>query len=398
MHVSIFLILQIPIVVSLLTLPADPTAEQIPVTGSEDPAAAPFDETILSLLRRYDIEGGAFAVSRNGKLVLSRGYGYADVSSKQPVQPGSLFRIASVSKPITAVAVMKLVEDGKLRLEDHAFDLLDLGSGADPQIRQITIRHLLTHSAGWDRGMSFDPMFHFGMAGAEDIIRQMLKRSLHFAPGRRYSYSNFGYCVLGRVIEHVTDRSYEDYVTESVLKPMGIESMRIGSREGNTAGEVHYYGGGAYNLLPDVMDAHGGWIASALDLVLFADAVQGRGGRKALLKPATLAAMIARPEPPLGRDSRRWYALGWSVVSLNGGFNISHTGAMPGTASILVSARQNYTWAAVFNRMPASLPSFLTDLDQGLWAACRKAWPPQSAKNRKRPNVDRNGDNLRPNP
>ncbi len=384
MQIPTLRILQILIILSLLSVPA---AAELPITGADNPAAAPYDELMLSLLRRYDLEGGAVAVSRNGKLLLSRGYGYADLSTKRPVQPDSLFRIASVSKPFTAVAVMKLVEDGKLRLDDHAFDLLGLGYGTDPQIRQITVRHLLTHSAGWDRGASFDPMFHFGTAGAEDIIRQMLKRPLQFTPGKRHSYSNFGYCVLGRIIERVSERSYEEYVTENVLKPMGIESMRIGSRLGDSRGEVHYYGIGAYDLLPDVMDAHGGWIASALDLVLFADAVQGRGGRSAFLKPETLAAMIARPEAPLGRDSKRWYALGWSVVALDNGFNITHTGAMPGAASILVSTRQNYSWAAVFNRMPSALPAFLVDLDQGLWAACRKAWPPESSKNPKGPIV-----------
>lgn len=347
-----------------------------PITGAANPAAAPYDEFILALMTRYDLEGGAVAVSRNGTLILSRGYGYADVSLKQPVQPGALFRIASVSKPITAVAVLKLVEEGKLKLEDHAFQLLGLGYGTDPGIREITIRHLLTHSAGWDRGATFDPMFHFGKASPEEIIRQMLKRPLVFTPGKRHSYSNFGYCVLGRVIEQVSKRSYEDYVKEEILKPMGIESMRIGRRTGDTEGEVRYYGNGAYDLLPDVMDAHGGWIASATDLVRFADVVQGRAGTKGFLQPETVAMMIARPDPPLGRDSKRWYALGWSVVSVHGGFNITHTGAMPGTVAILVSTRQNYTWAAVFNRMPAALPTFLVDLDKGLWVACKKAWPP----------------------
>jgi len=377
MQISFLRILQVPAIIFLLNLPV---LGERPITGAENPAAAPYDEFILGLMTRYGLEGGAIAVSRNGNLILSRGYGYADTSTKQPVEPGALFRIASVSKPITAVAVMKLAEEGKLRLEDHAFELLGLGYGKDPGIQKITVRHLLTHSAGWDRGRSFDPMFHFGQAGPEEIIREMLKRSLAFTPGKRHSYSNFGYCVLGRVIEHVTKRPYEDYVKEEILKPMGIQSMRIGSRAGNCAGEVHYYGNGAYKLLPDVMDAHGGWIARATDLVRFADAVQGRGGTRAFLKPETFAMMIARPAPPLGRDSIRWYALGWTVVSNGGGFNITHTGVMPGTASILVSTRHNYTWAAVFNGMPAELGSFLVDLDRGLWQACRTAWPPTDSQ------------------
>jgi len=391
MQASILRTLQILFVVSLLNFTA---ADQIPITGPENPAGAPYDALMINLLNRYGIPGGAVAVSRNGDLILSRAYGYADVSAKKAVQPDSLFRIASVSKPVTAVAVMKLVEDGKLRLEDHAFDLLTFGYGSDPRIRQITIRHLLNHSAGWDRDVSFDPMFHFGAAGAEEIIRQMLTRPLDFAPGARHAYSNFGYCVLGRVIERVTGRRYEDYVRDEILKPMKIESMRVGGRSGNAEREVHYYGSGAYNLLPDVMDAHGGWIASANDLVRFADALQARGRRPAFLKPETLATMIARPEPPLWEGSRQWYGLGWGVVPAGRSANIFHNGAMPGTASILVSTHHNYTWAAVFNQMPASLNSFMIDLDRGLWEASRTAWPPQSSARRKRPNGGRIGDNL----
>src|SRR5262249_38714238 len=159
---------------------------------------------------------------------------------REPVRPRSLFRIASVSKPITSAAVLQLVEQGKLGLDDRVVDLLDVRHNgdpiapADPRLKRVTIRHLLQHRGGWDRDKSFDPMFRsvriareFGTrppAGPELIIASMWKRPLDFDPGARSCYSNFGYCVLGRVIEKVSGISYEAYVREHILAPLGIHA------------------------------------------------------------------------------------------------------------------------------------------------------------------------------
>jgi len=370
-------ILLIPIAFLLIIHAAQTSVipgEPIATSGTASQATAPFDALMTDLLNRYEIPGGALALSRDGKPIVARGYGYADRKAKRLVQPDSLFRIASVSKPITAVAVLKLIDDNRLALDDHALDVLGMKSDADPRIADVTIRQLLLHSAGWDRAASFDPMFHFGLPRAELIIREMLKRRLDFEPGQRHAYSNFGYCVLGRIIERVSGTSYEGFVREHVLRPMQIDDMRIGGKSGNAPGEVHYYGNFAYGLMPDVMDAHGGWIASAPDLVRFADAALGRG-TAAFLKTETLAQMTARPAPPLWPDSNRWYGLGWSVVPAQSGVNLWHNGAMPGTASLLVCAYNGYTWAAVFNQMPPIRGPFMTELDRGLWEALRTAWP-----------------------
>src|SRR5262249_39849061 len=153
---------------------------------------------------------------------------------KEAVQPTSRFRIASISKPITAVAVFRLIERGKLKLDDKVFSIvkvvphLEPGKRPDPRLARITVRHCLQHTAGWDRSRGFDPM---GAAAAEqtaralgiklpvrpqDIIRYTLGRPLDFDPGTAFAYSNFGYCVLGRVIEAVSGESYARYVTREV--------------------------------------------------------------------------------------------------------------------------------------------------------------------------------------
>ena len=116
------------------------------------------------LMARWELPGGQVALAKDGRLVLNRGYGLADVDAGEPVQPTSLFRIASVSKPITAVAVLQLAAKGRLRLDDRVMDhmrltpLLAPGARPDPRWGRVTVRHCLQHTGGWDRNRSYDPI------------------------------------------------------------------------------------------------------------------------------------------------------------------------------------------------------------------------------------------------
>jgi N-acyl-D-amino-acid deacylase len=319
-------------------------------------ALNPFDRLISELMQKYEIPSAAIAVTRNGELMYTKGYGAA---------ADALFRIASVSKPVTAVAVMQLVEQRKLDLDARAFALLQLGEPADRRLDSITVRDLLQHTGGWDRDASFDPMFHREATSTGAIIRFMLRQELDFDPGAKFAYSNFGYCVLGRIIEQAGGLRYEEYVKRNVLKPLGIERMRIGARtkEERAPGEAEYFGTTAYRLRPDVMDAHGGWIASAPDLVKFAN------GLSRLLKPETIRTMTARPGIGFWKERPGWYALGWNVRPRGGGFNLSHGGAMPGTSALLVRAFDGHAWAMLFNHMPPVTSPFMSELDRGMWEA-----------------------------
>ncbi len=274
-------------------------------TGRSDPALAAIDEAMQSFIREHRLPGMSLAITHQGRLVHSRGYGYADVATRQPVEPNHLFRIASISKPITAVAILQLVEQGKLALEDHVLDVLELKPSEggeekfDKRQRLITILHLLQHRGGWDRDKSFDAMFRsvrfaqtLGIdppAKANDVIRAMQSVPLDFEPGERYAYSNYGYCLLGRVIEKLSGQSYEDYVKEHVLAPAGVTAMCVGGTrlDQRHAQEVRYYhpGEGKSVFADDLgqsipspygawyleaMDSHGGWLASAEDLARLA--------------------------------------------------------------------------------------------------------------------------------
>src|SRR5688500_17690500 len=272
-------------------------------------------------MRTYAIPGVAVAVVRYGKLFDARGFGYANVENKTPVQPDALFRIASVSKPITSAAIMKLVEEGRLDgLDDLVAPIIaDLtpapGATVDPRWEQITIRHLLNHTGGWDRTKpngGFDPMFRPEIAAAavgapapasaETVIRYMKGMPLDFTPGSKHVYSNFGYAILGRVIERLSGMPYEDYVRARVLQPVGANRTRLGKTRMRDAlaDEVKYYLPGEPGLgltLPmvpsvfpgegtvpinygayyvEAMDSHGGWVSSTVDLMRFMAGVDGR--------------------------------------------------------------------------------------------------------------------------
>jgi N-acyl-D-amino-acid deacylase len=374
----------------VLDLPAGFAQDTGPsVTGVEEARLAAFDRMMLRFLHEHHIPGAALAVSKDGRLVYARGFGVADREAKTPVRPQSLFRIASLSKPITATAVLQLVERGKLGLNDHPFAMLRLaphlekGERVDPRLRKITVEQLLHHTAGFDRDRSGDPMFRslriaraLGTpppAKPMAIVRYMMGRRLDFDPGARECYSNFGYCVLGRVIEQVSGQPYEKYVRDHVLAPLHIHDMHIGHslRDKRLPREVTYYEpgdkvravvgpigkpvpvqyGGWYL---EAMDAHGGWVASAIDLVRFADAFN-HAKPAPLVKPGMMAQMFAPPQGPVGHTKEgdpkpRYYACGWAVVRVGEHhINAFHTGSLDGTSALLVRRADGINWAVLFN-------------------------------------------------
>jgi N-acyl-D-amino-acid deacylase len=368
-----------------------------------------YDQIISDLMRKYAIPGGAVAVLRDGKLIYARGFGYADVEHKTPVQPDALFRIASVSKSITSAAIMKLVEEGKLELDDRVAPFIAHlspapGATVDPRWEQITIRQLLDHTAGWDRDKpngGFDPMFRPAIAAAavnapapasaETIIRYMKGMPLDFNPGEKFVYSNFGYAILGRVIERLSGMRYEDYVRARVLQPVGANRTRLGkTRLGEAlAGEVKYYWPGmslnaplvpsvfpGEGLVPinyggyylEAMDSHGGWVSSAIDLLRFVSGVDGRANRPDILSAELIAEMTSNGAVLCGGACQ--YAGGWLVRPTGGDATWTHGGSLPGTETILVRSYNNFSWVALFNaRYDTDPVKFENELEPALWKA-----------------------------
>ena len=379
-----------------------------------------FASVIPALMSKWNIPGGSVALARRDQIVMAHGYGLADKAGNVPVTTSSLFRLASLSKPITSAAVLKLAEAGLLDLNARVFDILTgieppLGTTVDPRLADITVLDLLRHSGGWDRTVSFDPMFRsreiaavFGTmppADAASIIRYMKGQPLDHDPATVYAYSNFGYCLLGRIIEKVTGQPYATYVTSTVLTPAGAAGMRLGRSllEDRAEGEVVYYDyDGApqafsvfstgSSLVPwpyggfaiEPMDSHGGWLASASDLLRVLLVVDGRTEKADILLPATVSAMVARPPLAEYASSATYYALGWQVRPVGADANWWHTGSLPGTSTIMVRASNGLAWVALFNSRPANADAFFNELDSELWRAVNAIteWPAAAAVGR----------------
>ncbi|MFD0662875.1 serine hydrolase domain-containing protein [Thermocatellispora tengchongensis] len=212
--------------------------------GQAPTALAGFDRLMKDFMLKRGITCGQLAIAHKGKLVFARAYTLSTPEKYVPaVTPTSLFRLASVGKHITATAILRLAQDGRLNLGDPVTKWLDLepvaGKSADPRLAKVTMWRLLQHTAGWDREVSSATTTHETVIARAlgkslplrhaDIMRYVTGYPLDFDPGTRMAYSNYGYLLLGRVIEKVTGRSYESYVRSALLTPLKIARMRVGS-------------------------------------------------------------------------------------------------------------------------------------------------------------------------
>ncbi|HYS16444.1 MAG TPA: serine hydrolase domain-containing protein [Candidatus Binatia bacterium] len=386
-------------------------------SGSALPGLEVYDELMAALLKKWDVPGAGLAVAHKDKLILVRGYGFANKERSVAVGPASLFRVASLSKTITAVAVLQLVQGGRLELDDKVLPILgDAGPRpdriTDSRVRDITVRHLLQHSGGFDRDRSGDVAFLPRAADAAQrqggplppdcptILRDTLERTLDFAPGERFAYSNIGYCILGRVVERVTGSPYEAHVREHVLAPAGVTRMQVGRTLQPAEGEVTYYdyrGAKEVKAMPglglrvapqpygafalETMDSYGGWIAAPIDYLRFILAIDGRRGA-ALLNATSLAEMNA-PALKEATGGEEWngngvyYGLGIRVRPVRNGANLFHTGSIPGTSTLAIRTADGFAWVVMFNGRPQDKNGFRADVDRGLWAAKGKVkrWP-----------------------
>jgi CubicO group peptidase (beta-lactamase class C family) len=211
-------------------------------------------------------------------------------------------------------------------------------------VEDITLDHLLTHTCGGWRNDWDDPMFRFPSMDHAQLISWTLDNvPLSHRPGEHWAYSNFGYCIVGRVIEKTTRQAYRDYVRQAVLAPCGVTDMRIAgnTRAQRAPNEVTYYDHDEDPYGPNVerMDSHGGWIATPSDLVGFLAHV-GFSGSPGLLKRGTIAAMMA-PCPVNPK-----YAKGWFVDKSG---DCWHDGGLPGTRSSMERTADGVCWAALAN-------------------------------------------------
>jgi CubicO group peptidase (beta-lactamase class C family) len=374
------------------------------MTGSpalaQEPAAPPTPDERKRMaalagvfMNAYDVPGLSIAVAVKGKSAYVEAFGLADREASEALTPQHRFRIASISKPITSVGIFTLIEAGKLRLGDYVFgpdsilgndyptpptlpSLMRADGGARSPNQQVTIEHLLTHTTGGWGNQHGDPMFlNEGMNHRQLITWTLGQVPLTAPPGDVYAYSNFGYCILGRVIEKLTGQSYEQYIKENVLKRCGIADVQIA---GNTlkdraANEVKYYsqvGGDPYRMNVARMDSHGGWIATPSDLTTFFVHVDGFKDTLQLLADDTLRIMST----PSAANAH--YAKGFFIHS----GNWWHSGLLDGSTTISVRTRGDFCWSA-FTNTRSRADDMTRSLDLLVWHMVRSVagWHPERA-------------------
>ena len=341
---------------------------------SELEEMAAFDRTVERFLKRWEIMGASIAIMKDGKLLYCKGFGWADKEQNVPTEVKHIFRIASISKLITATGIMKLYESGKLSLDDKVFGetgiLCDsmFSNIKDARIKQITVEHLLRHQGGYSIRAG-DPLFNevsvarqLGVqppVSFDDMVRYAAETRLRYRPGAGNMYSNLGYVVLSKVIEKVSGMPYETFIQDSILHPIGCWDMHIGYSfyEKRYPNEVRYYEpadtepvelfDGSGQLVPrcyggcdlQVLSGAGGWVASPTELMKFITAIDPEDSKPDILQAKTIAYMTET-------DKAR-YPIGWMQTTVSDDWK--RTGSLSGSSAMLKRQHDGFTWVFITN-------------------------------------------------
>ena len=241
---------------------------------------------------------GSVAILDNGKIVYSEGFGMANRETSTPVDAKTLFNMGSTSKTFCTAAVMKLVDDGKVKLDSPVVQYLPEFKMADPRYKDITVRMLLNHSSGLpgtttanDVGYQVNPSFY------EQLLANLAHSHLKAAPGFAAPYSNDGFSVAEMLVARVSGQKYIDYLTGKILKPLGLSSTGVSIGARPDAGIAAFYLPDTGKKVPPealaVLGA-GGLSSTAEELVLFGDSFS-TGGRKVLSKSSIEEMTKAQP-------------------------------------------------------------------------------------------------------
>lgn len=352
-------------------IPKDPDPSEVVIQA--------VDDDVNIFMSKYNIPGLSLAITRHGKLVYAKGYGMADKEKSEMVTTKSRFRFASLSKWVTSATIMRLIQQGRLSMDDKVFGtggVLGTTFGSQPYqtyVTDITIEQLLHHTGGGWGNSSNDPMFAQPQLNGDDLLTWILNnRSLTNPPGTKFDYSNVGFFILSNVIQKITGKPYDTYVKDTILAPLGITDMEIGATtlSARKANEVKYYGTNPYGYADGVItriSGAGGWIGTATDLMRFLVHVDGFATVPDILDAATLSKMSSKT------TASGNYGCGF-ILSSNG--NWFHGGTYNGTFNRMVRTTTGYSWAVLINM--GWKGDMGIDLDKLIWPAVEKSttpWP-----------------------
>jgi len=274
----------------------------------------------------YKIPGVSLAVLRNGKIILLKSYGLANVEHQVPVKPETIFQSGSIGKQFTAAAIMILAQENKLSLDDKVSKYFP---DAPASWKDITVWNLLTHTSGLG---DYPPDIDLRRDYTEEQFFESFKKApLEFAPGTNWNYSNVGYVTLGILIRKVTGKYYGDFLQERVFRPLGMTTARVISEEdiiSNRASGYRLVNGELKNqewVSPSTNStADGSLYFSILDMAkwdaaLYTDTPLTQASRNRIWTPAQLSD-----------GTTKGYGFGWHILDLHGHRLIVHGGAWQG--------------------------------------------------------------------
>lgn len=361
------------------------------------------DESIERFRSQNNLKGLSVAIVKDERLVFAKGYGFANEEEKIETTAEHLFRIASVSKLVTAVAVLKLVESGKITLNSPVFGKYGILNEEkflnikDKRLENIRVIDLLNHSGGWSQrygDIAFLPKIVAAEVG-EDLpvnidsyIKFVISKKLHFEPGTTSAYSNLGYMILGKLITMASGMDYQKYIKENVLKPAGIRHMQLGGsfEDESLPNEVHYYQpedaqsiesfDGTSRLFPKIyggndiklLGAAGGWIASSIDLMRLLVTIDRDQKVKDNLSEKSIDKMTKV-------DTNGLDPLGWRSTNENGEW--WRTGSLPGTSALVKRQPDGFSWVILSNTSNYKGPRLAIEMDRVMSGIITKvkSWP-----------------------
>ena len=364
------------------------------------PALRGMDAAIEKYMAYWRLRGVSLSIMRNDSLLFCKGYGWADKEAGVEMSPAYIMRVASVSKLLTATAIMKLQEAGRLHLKDTVFEpsgiLRDTAYTSvmkDPLYNLITVEDLLRHKGGFTASGG-DPMFSTRTIMLQnhldtppdniELMRIYLRRRLRFRPGTSQYYSNFGYLLLSKIIEQVSGLDYETYMRDSVLVPAGCYDMHIAHNyyEERYPGEVKYYNGADTLLVEEynnsgrmvercyggsdvrALSGAGAWVTSTPELARFVASIDGRPGVPDIISGESVDAMTEWFDPET-------YSLGWNDTKPTGEW--TRTGTLSGTSALIKYYPDGECWIMVTNTSTWKGPGF-TSYTAGLFKKLREKY------------------------
>ena len=360
-----------------------------------------FDAAIRRFMHYWGIKGGSFALMKNDSLIYAKGYGYSNIEDSIECEVKNIFRVASVSKLITAVATMRLCETGKLSTQDKVFgeegilcDSLFLNY-RDKNIKKITVEHLLRHTSGFSNPHG-DAAFNMDLVAKylnkqlplsmDDMVLYATKLRLRANPGGWYNYSNLGYIILSKVIEKASGIPYETYVKDSVLAPIGCYDIHLAHNYSNEflENEVNYYEVKEAEPVPaydgsDTLvmksrggnDVHGlygagGWIASPVELLKLVSAINNCPVKKEFLSQESIDFMTL--------SDKTHKPAGWATINSR---EWLRSGSMAGTSALIKVQPDGYTWVFISNSSSWNGPGLSRQMNRDITRALKrvKSWP-----------------------